>query len=511
MSTRLTEDQRQLVIGVCLVVGGFVMVTASYNYILNPMLDGLNASESQTSLLRQLPSMAALLVVFLGGVLGDRYGDRKMLRTASVLFTVGCLMVAVAPVFQIASLGLVIESIAASAGGVIALGMLSARISEPEQRASAFSVFAIVSPIIYMIMPILAGVLVGELSWRFVAGIWALWGLAMLWSSSRLLPADGAVRGAGEMVTPVVAGVVLAAGVQAVNSATSNGLNSPDTLIRIGVCGIGLIALLILFRRPGARSLSLDALRRGGMIILLAVVLLVPFANIWFYATVGYQYVYGLSVLQTALMMIPAQIAGVVGAILTRKVLQKKGVRFTGTAGLILFALSLLTVLTVQETSPLWVPAIAFSIYALMLTATSIPITNAIMNTAAHGEEGSASAFRAAASHIGNALGVVFTTSILVAVTTMTLTTTLTDDDLASQQSREVVEEIMDGATSEEIASQYSVPVDQVDTIDTDLAAAMIDGLHAVVVSGAVISVLCAAAFNGALRRRAKPAEVTGR
>ncbi|HUM87029.1 MAG TPA: hypothetical protein PKH63_06905, partial [Actinomycetota bacterium] len=141
----------------------------------------------------------------------------------------------------------------------------------------------------------------------------------------------------------------------------------------------------------------------------------------------------------------------------------------------------------------------------------SIPITNAIMNTAAHGEEGSASAFRAAASHIGNALGVVFTTSILVAVTTMTLTTTLTDDDLASQQSREVVEEIMDGATSEEIASQYSVPVDQVDTIDTDLAAAMIDGLHAVVVSGAVISVLCAAAFNGALRRRAKPAEVTGR
>ena len=48
MSTRLTEDQRQLVIGVCLVVGGFVMVTASYNYILNPMLDGLNASETQT-------------------------------------------------------------------------------------------------------------------------------------------------------------------------------------------------------------------------------------------------------------------------------------------------------------------------------------------------------------------------------------------------------------------------------------------------------------------------------
>src|SRR5690606_4048850 len=144
--------------------------------------------------------------------------------------------------------------------------------------------------------------------------------------SGRLLPVDGSVRGGGEMVTPVVAGVVLASGVQAVNMATSTGLTSTDTLIRAGICLLGLLALVILFRRPGKRSLSLDALRRGGMIILLAVVLLVPLANIWYYATVGYQYVYGLNVLQTALMMIPAQAAGVAGAIATRKVLQKKGV-----------------------------------------------------------------------------------------------------------------------------------------------------------------------------------------
>jgi len=507
VTVALTAEQRRFVAGVCLIVGGFVMVTASYNYILNPMLEGLNASEGQTSLLRQLPSIAALLVVFLGGVLGDRYGDRKVLRIASVLFLVGCALVAFAPVFAVASLGLVMESIAASAGGVIALGLLGAKISDPQQRASAFSVFAIVSPLIYMAMPILAGVLVGELSWRFVAGIWALWGLVMLWSSGRLLPVDGSVRGGGEMVTPVVAGVVLASGVQAVNMATSTGLTSTDTLIRAGICLLGLLALVILFRRPGKRSLSLDALRRGGMIILLAVVLLVPLANIWYYATVGYQYVYGLNVLQTALMMIPAQAAGVAGAIATRKVLQKKGVRFTGTVGLILFAFGLLTVLTVQETSPLWVPAVAFSIYAMMLTATSIPITNAIMNTAARGEEGSASAFRSAASHLGNALGVVFTTSILVTVTTFSATGSLTADDLASQQTLEVVDGIIDGATSEELSSQYSVPVDEVDAIDDDLAEAMIDGLHAVVVGGALISLLCAAGFNAALRRQVRARE----
>lgn len=125
----LTSTQRRLITGIAVIAGATTMVSAAYNYILDPMLDAFNATESQASLLRQLPSIAALLVVFLAGVLGDRFGDRRVLYAGGALFTAGSLLVAVAPVFALAALGMVVQSIGTSITFVVALGLLSARIS----------------------------------------------------------------------------------------------------------------------------------------------------------------------------------------------------------------------------------------------------------------------------------------------------------------------------------------------------------------------------------------------
>ncbi len=70
----LDDAQRRLLLGICLIIGAITFVPATYNFVIHPMLEGLGASESQSSLLRQLPSTAALLVIFLAGVLGNRWG-----------------------------------------------------------------------------------------------------------------------------------------------------------------------------------------------------------------------------------------------------------------------------------------------------------------------------------------------------------------------------------------------------------------------------------------------------
>lgn len=250
----LTSTQRRLITGIAVIAGATTMVSAAYNYILDPMLDAFNATESQASLLRQLPSIAALLVVFLAGVLGDRFGDRRVLYAGGALFTAGSLLVAVAPVFALAALGMVVQSIGTSITFVVALGLLSARISDPAGRASAFSVFAIISPVIYLLLPVIAGALVDNRTWRLVPLIWTLGGLVMIWACWRLLPPDEQIRGGGELVTPVIAGLVLAAGVQTINSASNAGATAPDTLIRLGLTVTGLVVLAILYaRRPGRR------------------------------------------------------------------------------------------------------------------------------------------------------------------------------------------------------------------------------------------------------------------
>lgn len=93
-----------------------------------------------------------------------------------------------------------------------------------------------------------------------------------------------------------------------------------------GAMAVAFVALVVLywvFRRTASPSLSLAALRQGGMSLLLIIVILVLFANLWFYMTVGVQSLFGLNALQTAVAMLPAQASGIVGAAITRDLLRQ--------------------------------------------------------------------------------------------------------------------------------------------------------------------------------------------
>ena len=509
-SAHLDASQRRTLIGICLIVGAATIVPATYNYVLDPMLNGLGASESQSSLLRQLPSIASLLVIFLAGVLGGRWGARRLISVGSVMFTVGCAIVALAPVFPAAVVGLVIESVGASSLLVVALGLLSASVDDPEARASAFATFAVVAPLVYTTSPLVAGAIVDSTSWRFVPALWAVGGLVMWWSARRLLPGGEHERSTGELVTPALAGLVLASAVQTVNAVKNDGWTSSSTLTKVGLTLAALAVLVVAYRRSSAPSLSTAALKQGGMLILLAVVIIIPFANLWFYGTMGFQYVYGLSVLQTAMVMIPAQLAGVLGAVLIRRLIQRRGITISGFVALGLLALSLLSSCLIQVDSPIAVAVLILAGYGIASVGSGIPLTNSIMDTAPPGEDGSAAAFRGAASNLGSAVGVVIMTTIVFGVITSSLTTQLQQEGLASQQSADIAAQIRDGATSESVASDYSVPVQQVDEITEAQRVAMVDGLHAQGAAGAAFISVAAVIFLVGRRRqdRARQAEV---
>lgn len=510
VSGKLDAHQRRTLLGICLVVGAATVVPATYNYVLDPMLEGLGASESQSSLLRQLPSIAALLVIFLAGVLGGRWGARRLISVGAVLFTVGCAAVALAPAFPAAVAGLVIESIGASALLVVALGLLSSSVSDSEARASAFATFAIVAPLVYTTSPLIAGAIVDTTSWRLVPVLWALGGLVMLWSARTLLPADHDERDAGELVTPALAGLVLASAVQTINSIHTDGWTATSTLVRIGITAAALVALIMVFRRSAAPTLSTAALKQGGMLILLVVVIIIPFANLWFYATMGFQYVYGLSVLQTAVVMIPAQLAGVLGAVLARRLIQRRGITTAGFAALMLLAISLLLSCLLQVDTPIALAVAIVAVYGIASVGAGIPLTNSIMDTAPPGEDGSAAAFRGAASNLGSAVGVIVMTTIVFGVISTSLTNQLTQEGLASQQSADIAAQIRDGATSESVASDYAVPVQEVDQISDAQRIAMVDGLHAQGAAGAAFISVGAVIFLVGRRRqdRTRRAEV---
>ena len=499
----LTRDQRRVLAGVCIVVGAATTVPASYNYVVVPMLEGLGASETQGSLLRQLPSIAGLLVIFLAGILGDRWGERALITRCGILFTVGNAAVAVAPVMAVAVAGLVLESIGASGFIVVALALLSARVSDEEARASAFSTYATVPPIVYLAMPLLAGVLLDHSSWRLVAAVWALSGLVILMASRKYLPTAEGPRDSRELLTPALAGVLLMAAVQTLSTADREGLLSVGALVRLGIALLAFAALSWALRRAESPSLSLAALGQGGMSLLLIIVILMSFANLWFYMTVGLQYVYGLNAFETAVALLPAQSAAIVGAVITRWLLRKRGITVAGSVMLLGLAVSLLLSALITSGSPMWVPVLVTGLYAVTSVGAGIPLTNAVMDLAPEGEDGSASAFRSAAGNIGGAVGVIVMSSIVFTTFSASLASTLESEGLTSQQSVQIAESIREGVTSEHVAANYAVPVQQVEQIADAQRDAMVDGLRAHGVSGAAFTGVCLVIFVWSRRRHA--------
>ena len=86
-------------------------LTASYNYVIADMLQGLDATDNQTDMARQIPSIGAARHLR-GGAIGNRVGARRVMVVCGILYTLGSVIIAIAPVMPVATLGLLLASIA---------------------------------------------------------------------------------------------------------------------------------------------------------------------------------------------------------------------------------------------------------------------------------------------------------------------------------------------------------------------------------------------------------------
>lgn len=358
--TTLDPEQRRIVIAVSVSAVTLLTLTASFNYVLNYMLADLDATDSQSDMIRQIPSIAALLVIFVAGAIGDRLGARRVMLVCCVLFAVGSLITAAAPGMSVATLGLLLANVGRSALFVVALAYMSASVATKDGRAAAFATFSGVMPLSYLVMPLLAGALLAVTTWRAVALVWVIAGLGGLLAVRVLLPATKpASDSPGEMLTPALAGVVLATEVQVATVLPDNGMTS-RLWITAGIGVVALVVLVIAMRRMANPSLSLKPLRRG-LVLLLIVLILTLFANLWFYMTMALQYIWGLDSLQVALAMTPAQIVSIGGTALAGWLVQKKGVAVGGAVLLLATAATLFASALLQFDTPLWLAMVLVS------------------------------------------------------------------------------------------------------------------------------------------------------
>lgn len=502
MSHTQSVRSGRLLLGLSLAMGASLTVAASLNYLLTPMRADLGLSQDQTSIALAIPSIASLLIVFLAGRLGDRRGHRTVVLWMSVLFIVGSALVMVTPGLAFLVLGLLLAGLAATAIQIVVIGLLSDRFAEPSARARAFGTFGMVSPFIWMLFPVLTGAVVREHSWRLVPAIWVLCGIAMLIGARKLLPPARTVQPLGEIRTPILAGLTVVLGVQALSRISDGGLTSPAFLATVIATVLSALACGIVMHRTRKPSFSLQPLRVRRARGLLAVVIIIPLINTVFFMTLAFQYLYGLSVLQTALIMVPAQAAAILGTrYLAGPLMRRYGVTRTASALFGVLAIAMLGALLMSAGSPLWVPAVYVAVYNVLTVAASITVTSGVMSTGNDENSGLVAAYRGSSVALGGTLAVVVMNAAVFGLSRLWLDADFQQQGMTSSEATTQMNEIMASATSPDVMTQYAVPLPSGATVDQSMQDAIATGLHINGLLGSALSILCVVLIVNSARR----------
>ena len=484
-------------------MGGALVGAASINYILTPMLADLGLTTQQGNLALAVPWVASLLIVFVAGRLGDRLGHRRIISWMSLAFMAGSAIFALAQGFVAVMVGLLIEGVAATAIQIVVFGLLSQRFAEPKARAAAFGAFGMASPFIWMCFPVLAGWIVDHASWRWVAVSWVLAGLAIFLAARLLLPRHESTSPLGEIWTPILAGATVAGATQALSRIRDDGLTNPLTLITIAVTVVMGMSCTILLRRLSAPTFTLQPLHVKRTRSLLGVVIIIPLINTVFLMTIAFQYLYGLTALQTALVMVPAQAAAVLGSRLVAGPLMRKiGVTSTATLFFGLLVVTMLCAFFVTADSPLWVPIVYVTAYNALTVAASITVTSGMLASDPATEPGFLSAYRGAGVALGGTLAVVLMNTAVFNLGQLFMSKDFQANGLSPEDAANLMAQIQADATSSDLMSQYAVPLPSGVETSTVILDSLSAGLHANGLLGAILALVCIALVRSDRRVR---------
>lgn len=494
------KSDRVLIVAISIVAASTFIVLASFNYMLPTMQADLGLNSDETSLALKIPSLASLLMVFAAGRMGDKLGHRRVILVAGLFFIAGCLTVAFAQGMLMLAIGMFFEGLSAVAIQIVAVGLLASRFVEPKARAKAFAIYGMAYPAVYLIFPVIAGWLATFVTWRAIPIAWAIGGVVLLVTTLFLLPSATRLP-VGELMTPILAGIFAVGVVQFISHASDYGLLSWQALTTITVGLLALLLCAVLYRRLPAPSLSIAPLKNGATTILLTVVILVPILNTFFYITFALQYMYGKSAFETAVLMVPAQLAAILGArILSERMTERLGLKRSGVLLLIALAGVLALALTFSGTTPLWWILVYACLFGAVVTGVGVVVLNALMSTAPADEGGNTAAYDGAATEVGIALGVVLMSGLVFGVGQMSLNAQLEASGLTAEESASVFADMQAQSTSPQLNSAYTYPLpDGADVSDLQQQA-IADGLRVNGAAGVVIALVCAGLF--AVHRR---------
>ena len=430
----MTPYQKRITLAITVIVGLSLLVVTGLTFLAEPMVEDLGLSDEAVERALITPTIASLLVVFIAGRAGDRFGQRRTIVAAAAVFTAGAAVLAVSQEENGVVLGLALCGAGAVVIQVVALSLLQRTAPEGEAHASAFTTFGMVFPIAFLLLPIGTAFLLALVDWRWIPAIWAIAGIAIIITAMQVID-RGETRGStGDWLSPILAGIALMAGTQVLDELGERPANGQIVGWGSVVCIAAIGSLIVVMRRTANPGFSFGPIKGAMIRPLMIGVALVALIQILTYVSISMEYLYELTPLQASLAIAPAQLGAVLGAkLVAGRAIRRWGVERSGRGLLLATGVVMLLLVVMQADTPVLYLVLVSPLFSLTGMAALTVLNLDIMGRAPAESTGAVSAFRMAASSVGSALSMaVLGVVVLSSVTMSAGVSAVSDAELAS-------------------------------------------------------------------------------
>jgi len=300
----------------------------------------------------------------------------------------------------------------------VAMSIITNTFTDRAERARAIGVWGVAYGLSVALGPVLGGVLVDAVGWRGVFWINIPVGIAAIALTARFVPESRApVARRPDIVGQALLIAMLGSLTYAIIEGPALGWRAPAILALFAVAGASFAAFAGYEARRAEPVLDPRFFRSAPFAgsVLTAITAFAAMGGFLFLATLYLQDARGESALRAGLHIMPMAIIMAPGALLSSRILARRGARLPMLAsGLGLAAGGvLLSRLTIA--SPTWPIVTAFCVFGIGAGMVNPPITYAAVSGMPTTQAGVASSIASTSRQVGQSLGVAVTGSILAA------------------------------------------------------------------------------------------------
>ena len=373
-------------------------------------------------------SVAAIVIAFLVSLavfvpasswLGDRLGARQVLLGSIVIFTVASALCGVASNLSELVVFRVLQGVGGGLMTPVGLAMLF-RVFPPAERVRASAILVIPTALAPALGPVIGGLFVTDLSWRWVfyvnvpiGAIGVIFGMIFL--------ADQRPDTVGKFDLPgfLVSGLGLGLLMYGVSEGPNIGWHSARVLFSIAVGIVLLVAMVAVELRTKPPLLDLrllgDRMFRSTTVVMTLGA--TAFLGVLYLLALFFQDALHLSALHAGLSIFPEALGVMTGSqLVTRFAYPALGPRRVMIAGLVLIATMMAVLSQVGTGTNLWLVRLIVYFLGIGMSGVFLPSQAAAFATIPKHKTGDASTIFNATRQLGGAIGVAILTTVITAV-----------------------------------------------------------------------------------------------